>query len=146
RAAVFSCMPGVTVSETACARKILSRLARHAYRRPVGEAELKPILQFYDEGRAKGSFDAGIARGLERILASPLFVFRVESDPDRVAAGTAYRISDVELASRLSFFLWSSIPDEELLGLAEQGRLRNEVVLAKQVARMLADPRADAMI
>jgi mono/diheme cytochrome c family protein len=146
RAEVFSCLPGPTLSEPVCARKILSRLARRAYRRPAGETELKPILEFYDEGRAKGSFDAGIARGLERILASPLFVFRVESDPDRVAAGTAYRISDVELASRLSFFLWSSIPDEELLGLAEQGRLRNEVVLAKEVSRMLADPRADAMI
>jgi len=146
RTEVFSCHPGATMTEARCARQILARLARRAYRRPVGEAELKPILQFYDEGREKGSFDAGIARGLERILASPLFAFRVETDPERVPAGTAYRISDVELASRLSFFLWSSIPDEELLGLAEQGRLRNEIVLGKQVARMLADPRADALI
>jgi hypothetical protein len=156
RAEVFSCQPSVTMTEARCARQILARLARRAYRRPVGDVELKPILQFYEEGRAKGSFDAGIARGLERILASPLFAFRVETDPPSpgasarqvpgVSAGTAYRISDVELASRLSFFLWSSIPDEELLGLAEQGRLRNEVVLAKQVTRMLADPRADALI
>jgi len=152
RADVLSCQPGGTISEARCARQILSRLARRAYRRPVSEADLKPILQFYDEGRAKGSFDTGIARGLERILASPLFVFRVESDPPSPSAtarqvpGTAYRISDVELASRLSFFLWSSIPDDELLGLAEQGRLRTEVVLAKQINRMLADPRADALI
>jgi hypothetical protein len=156
RAEVFSCRPSATVTEARCARQILSRLARRAYRRPVGEVELQPILQFYEEGRAKGSFDAGIGRGLERILASPLFVFRVESDPPSPAAparqaqgapaGTAYRISDVELASRLSFFLWSSIPDDELLALAEQGRLRNDVVLAKQITRMLADPRADALI
>jgi mono/diheme cytochrome c family protein len=146
RAEVFSCHPGGTVTEARCSRQILSRLARRAYRRPAGEADLKPILQFYDEGREKGGFDAGIARGLERILASPLFVFRVESDPERVAAGTAYRISDVELASRLSFFLWSSIPDEELLAVAEQGRLRNDLVLAKQIDRMLADPKADALI
>ena len=146
RTEVFSCHPSATMTEARCARQILARLARRAYRRPVGEAELKPILQFYDEGREKGSFDAGIARGLERILASPLFAFRVETDPERVPAGTAYRVSDVEFASRLSFFLWSSIPDEELLGLAEQGRLRNEIVLGKQVARMLADPRADALI
>jgi len=146
RAEVFSCQPSATMTEARCARQILARLARRAYRRPVGDVELKPILQFYEEGRARGTFDAGIARGLERILASPLFVFRVEMDPERVPAGTAYRISDVELASRLSFFLWSSSPDEELLGLAEQGRLRNEVVLARQVTRMLADPRADALI
>ena len=162
RAEIFSCQPGATMTEARCARQILSRLARRAYRRPVADADLKPVLQFYDEGREKGSFDAGIARGLERILASPLFVFRVESDPPspsasarqvppsasarQAPAGLVYRISDVELASRLSFFLWSSIPDDELLGLAEQGRLRNELVLTKQIDRMLADPKADALI
>jgi mono/diheme cytochrome c family protein len=146
RAEVFSCHPGSTASEAHCARRILSRLARRAYRRPVTDADLQPVLAFYDEGRGKGSFDAGIARGLERILASPYFIFQVESPPARVADGTAYRIDDVELASRLSFFLWSSIPDDELLALAERGKLRNEAVLKQQIARMLADARADAMV
>ncbi len=156
RAEVFACRPGGAVSEARCARQILGRLARRAYRRPVTDADLRPVMQFYDEGRSKGTFDAGIARGLERILASPYFVFRVENDPPSptatapqvpaVAVGTPYRISDVELASRLSFFLWSSIPDEELLAVAEQGKLRNDAVLTKQINRMLADPRADALI
>ncbi|HTM02281.1 MAG TPA: DUF1592 domain-containing protein, partial [Vicinamibacterales bacterium] len=148
--------PGVDASEAGCARQILSRLARRAYRRPVTQADLKPLLEFYEEGRAQGGFDAGIQRGLERLLASPFFVFRVEKDPPapaasaRLVAGSAqnlvYRISDVELASRLSFFLWSSIPDDELLRVAEQGRLHSEAVLAQQVKRMLADPRADALV
>ena len=121
RGEVLACHPGGTVTEARCARQILARLARRAYRRPVTEADLRPVMQFYEEGREKGTFDAGIGRGLERILASPLFIFRVEQDPDRVAPGTAYRISDVELASRLSFFLWSSIPDEELLPSRSRG-------------------------
>jgi hypothetical protein len=154
RAEVFVCHPGGAVSEARCARQILSRLARRAYRRPVTDVDLRPVMQFYDEGRSKGTFDAGIARGLERILASPYFVFRVEADPPSPPAsarhvpgvGTPYRISDVELASRLSFFLWSSIPDEELLAVAEQGKLRNDTVLTRQINRMLADPRADALI
>ncbi|HVZ23347.1 MAG TPA: DUF1592 domain-containing protein [Vicinamibacterales bacterium] len=133
-------------AESACARRILSRLARRAYRRPVTDADLRPILQFYAAGRKAGSFDAGIERGVERILASPYFVFRVERDPAGVTAGTPYRISDVELASRLSFFLWSSIPDETLLRLAEQGRLKNDAVLDAQVRRMLADPKASALV
>jgi len=135
-----------SATETACARRILSHLARRAYRRPVGEMEIAPLMQFYAEGRAKGSFDAGIQRGLERILASPLFIFRVEQDPPGSIAGRPYRVSDVELASRLSFFLWSSIPDDELLRVAEQGRLRTPSVLTQQVTRMLADPRADALV
>ena len=145
RADVFVCHPGGAVSEARCARQILSRLARRAYRRPVTEADVRPVMQFYDEGRAKGTFDTGIARGLERILASPYFVFRIENDSAR-PVGVPYRVSDVELASRLSFFLWSSIPDEELLATAEQGRLRNGAVLTRQITRMLADPRADALI
>ncbi|MBW8869163.1 MAG: DUF1592 domain-containing protein, partial [Acidobacteria bacterium] len=112
----------------------------------VGLAELKPLMEFYDEGRAKGTFDTGIQRALERMLASPLFIFRVEEDPAHIAPGTPYRISDVELASRLSFFLWSSIPDDELLKVAEQGRLRNEAVLAQQVRRMLDDQKASALV
>jgi mono/diheme cytochrome c family protein len=150
RREVFVCQPAKAAAsgakEEACARQILSRLARRAYRRPITEAELAPLMQFYAEGRAKGSFDAGIERGLERILASPLFVFRVEQDAAGAVAGRPYRVSDVELASRLSFFLWSSIPDEELLRVAEQKRLRTPAVLAQQVSRMLADPRADALV
>jgi hypothetical protein len=133
-------------AETACAKQILSRVARRAYRRPIGDAEMRPIMQFYTEGRSKGSFDAGVQRGIERILASPLFIFRVEQDPSDAVPGRPYRISDVELASRLSFFLWSSIPDEELLQVAAQGRLRDEAVLTQQVTRMLADTRADALV
>jgi len=109
------------------------------------DMELRPLVQFYAQGRNKGSFDAGVQRALERILASPLFVFRVEEDPDAVKPGVPYRIPDVELASRLSFFLWSSIPDEELLRIAQQGRLTGDVLDA-QVARMLADPRASALV
>jgi cytochrome c553 len=141
-----SARPAAAAGERDCARRILSRIARRAYRRPIGDAELVPVMTFYDEGRAKGSFDAGIQRGLERILASPLFVFRVEQDPAGAIPGRPYRVSDVELASRLSFFLWSSIPDEELLRVAEQGRLRTPAVLTQQVTRMLADPRADALV
>ena len=133
-------------AETVCAKQILSRVARRAYRRPIGDAEMRPIMQFYTEGRSKGSFEAGVQRGIERILASPLFIFRVEQDPPDAVPGRPYRISDVELASRLSFFLWSSIPDEELLQVASQGRLRDEAVLTQQVTRMLADTRADALV
>jgi hypothetical protein len=147
---VFVCQPARAAAtgapDEACARRILSRMARRAYRRPIGATELAPLMQFYAEGRAKGSFDAGIQRGLERILASPLFIFRVEQDPAGAVAGRPYRVSDVELASRLSFFLWSSIPDEELLRVAEQRRLRTPSVLAQQISRMLADPRAEALV
>ena len=150
RREIFTCGPRAGRSDasadTACAKQILSRVARRAYRRPIGEAEMGPIMQFYTAGREKGSFDAGIQRGIERILASPLFIFRVEQDPPNAVPGRPYRLSDVELASRLSFFLWSSIPDEELLQVASQGRLRDEAVLTQQVTRMLADPRADALV
>ncbi|HEX5110499.1 MAG TPA: DUF1592 domain-containing protein [Vicinamibacterales bacterium] len=133
-------------SERACATKILTRLARAAYRQPVGKTELDPIMQFYDSGRRGGSFDSGVQRGLERILASPRFVFRVERDPERTQAGVAYRIPDVELASRLSFFLWSSIPDETLLDLAARRKLSDPAVLERQVRRMLADPRSYVLV
>jgi hypothetical protein len=146
REAVFSCHPASATAEPRCAKQILSTLARLAYRRPVGQADLQPLLEFYQDGRTRGSFDAGIQRGLERMLASPLFIFRVEADPAHAVAGTPYRISDIELACRLSFFLWSSIPDDELLRLAEHGRLRNATVLAQQVRRMLDDSRADALV
>jgi hypothetical protein len=146
RRVIFSCRPASAASERRCATEILGRLARRAYRQPVGKVELDPILEFYDAGRTQGSFEGGIERGLRRILASPLFVFRVERDGPGIAEGRAYRISDVELASRLSFFLWSSIPDEPLLDLAVRGRLHDPAVLDAQVRRMLADGRAAALV
>jgi hypothetical protein len=148
RRAVFSCAPGPAAStpeEDACAREILARLARLAYRRPVGDADMARLMPFYRDGRAKGAFDTGIQLALRRLLASPAFVFRVEQDPPDIAPGTAYPVSDLELATRLSFFLWSSLPDETLLELATAGRLGEPGLLAGQVKRMLADPRARAL-
>jgi hypothetical protein len=128
--------------ETACATKILSTLARRAYRRPATNEDVQTLLGFYKTGRAAGNFDNGIRVALERVLVSPDFLFRIEADPANIKPGTNYRVSDIELASRLSFFLWSSIPDEELLDLAIRGKLRDEKILDQQVRRMLADPRA----
>jgi mono/diheme cytochrome c family protein len=134
-------------AESACARTILSTLARRAYRRPVTDADVKPLLAIYSEGRAQGSFDVGIERGVTRLLVSPEFLFRVERDPANIPPNTAsYRISDLELASRLSFFLWSSIPDDELLAAAASGTLKDDAVLAQQVGRMIADPRAESFV
>jgi len=146
RNAIFTCRPSNARRERDCASQILTRLARRAYRQPVSKAEMEPILSFYDAARAKGSFEGGIQRGLERILASPRFAFRVEHDPDSVAPGTPYRISDVELASRLSFFLWSSIPDDTLLDIASRGQLKDPAVLQQQVKRMLDDPKSSALV
>jgi mono/diheme cytochrome c family protein len=146
RAKIFTCQPAQAAAEAACARTILTSLARRAYRRPVAAADVDALLAFYREGRADGGFDAGIERALRRLLVSPEFLFRVARDPAGVASGAAYRISDVDLASRLSFFLWSSIPDEELLALAEKRQLGTPAVLTQQVRRMLADPRADAFV
>src|SRR6185295_655713 len=120
RARIFTCRPASATEEPACAKKIISTLARHAYRRPVADADVEPLLNFYRSGRKNGTFDQGIEMALRRILADPQFVFRFERDPANVPAGSAHRVSDLELASRLSFFLWSSIPDEELLTAAEQ--------------------------
>jgi len=129
-----------------CARKILGAIATRAYRRPTTEQDLKTLLEFYRAGRSEGgSFDAGIQRGLERILAAPSFLFRIEQPPAGASAGTVYRLSDLELASRLSFFLWSSGPDETLLNLASQGKLRDPAVLEQQVRRLLADDRSEAL-
>jgi hypothetical protein len=144
RARIFTCSPAAPAGETACARTMLSALARRAYRRPVSERDVAPLLAFFREGRGEGSFDTGIERALRRLLVSPEFLIRVERDPAGVPAGTVYRIPDLELASRLSFFLWSSIPDEELLTLAEKRQLGAPSVLAGQVRRKLADPRAEA--
>jgi len=142
RRRIFVCQPANPTQEAACAKQILSTLARRAYRRPVTDADLQPLLTIYDAGRADGGFIAGIEQGLERILVSPQFLFRIERDPANVAPNSVYRLSDVELASRLSFFLWSSIPDDQLLDLAIKGRLKDPAVLAQQVKRMLADPRS----
>ena len=138
--------PATDASEDGCAQKILTALARRAYRRPVGEADVAPLLTFYREGRRKGTFETGVQLALRRLLASPTFVFRVEEDPATVAGGATYRVSDVELASRLSFFLWSSMPDDALLDLAAANRLHVPAVLEAQVRRMLADPKADALV
>jgi hypothetical protein len=131
-----------TREETACATKILSTLAQRAYRRPATREDVDTLLEFYKAGRADANFETGIRSALERLLVSPDFLFRIEADPVNAKPGSAYRISDVELASRLSFFLWSSIPDDELLGLAIRGKLSDPKVYEQQVGRMLKDPRA----
>ena len=145
RKRLFVCRPSRASEEAACAKKILSSVARHAYRRPVGETDLEPLLAFYSDGAKAGGFEQGIETALRYLLVSPDFIFRTEAD---AAESTArdYRISDVELASRLSFFLWSSIPDDELLELAARGKLSDPAVLDAQVRRMLADRRSGALV
>ncbi len=148
RRRIFSCQPpssgDATAGET-CAREILSGLARRAYRRPVSDDDVEPLLAFFHNG-ADQSFAAGIQLALKRLLVSPEFLFRIERDPEGVAPGAVYPISDLALASRLSFFLWSSIPDDGLLAAAERGALRDPTELERQVVRMLADARADAFV
>ena len=146
RRRIFSCRPSTPSGETPCAKQIISTLARRAYRQPVTEADVRQILPFYETGRRQGTFETGIEKALQRILASPRFVFRVERDPAGTPPGDVYRVSDVELASRLSFFLWSSIPDDELLQVASEGKLANPSMLDRQVRRMLADPRSGALV
>ena len=144
---IFTCRPKNQADETPCARNIVSSLIKHAYRRPAAPEDLAAVMQFYTSARAdKGSFDDGIEAALQRILADPEFVYRGEPEPAGLAPGKSYRISDLALASRLSFFLWSSVPDDELIDLAVQGKLKDPVVVEKQVKRMLADPKADALI
>jgi mono/diheme cytochrome c family protein len=150
---IFVCHPTARSAEAACAKQILSAFARRAFRRPVVDRDIAVPLQLLAKESAAGGFEAGIEMALRALLTSPEFLFRVERDPgdvaqgrsDGAAAGASYRISDVELASRLSFFLWSSIPDDSLLAAAERGRLRDPAVLEAQVQRMLADPRAEAL-
>jgi hypothetical protein len=146
RERIFMCRPESQKDEDGCARAILSNLARRAFRRPVEDADIAPLLAFYRNGRAAGAFDDGIGKALEALLVAPDFLFRVESDPAGCKPGTAYPASDLDLASRLSFFLWSSIPDEELLTLAQRGKLKDPAVLQQQARRMLADPRSDALV
>jgi hypothetical protein len=148
RRRIFVCRPSAPTQESACARRILQNLTRRAFRRPVAATDpvLDTLMTFYQSGRELRGFETGVQYALARVLADPQFIFRFERDPARVAPGAAFRISDVELASRLSFFLWSSIPDDELLRAAESGRLHEAAMLERQTRRMLADPRADAMV
>jgi hypothetical protein len=146
RRRIFVCRPGGGISEDACARQIVSALARRAYRQPLAGQDLETLLQFYRSGKQDGGFESGIELALERILASPRFLFRVERDPAGAVPGDTHRIGDFELASRLSFFLWSSIPDDELLGMASEGKLKNPAVFDRQVRRMLADPKSQALV
>ena len=146
RRRIFSCLPANLDEEPACAQQILSSLARRAYRRPVSESDVQELVEFYNQGRLDGGFEVGIQFALERVLVSPDFLFRIEQDPADAQPGAMYSISDIELASRMSFFLWSSPPDDELLILAERGALREPGMLEQQVQRMMADPRADAFI
>jgi hypothetical protein len=148
RRRIFSCSPASPAEEPACAAQILRSLATHAYRRPVGaeDTALATLLGFYEAGRAAGSFDAGIQRALARLLVDPELIFRIEAEPAELADGGIYRVSDIDLASRLSFFLWSSIPDDALLATAATGKLHQPTVLEREVRRMLADPKADALV
>ena len=142
RRRIFVCRPSGPHDEEPCARTIIGTLARRAYRRPVTDADLQPLVKIFEIGRAAEGFETGVARALEALLSMPAFLMRAEVDPVDSPAGTIYRISDVELAARLAFFLWKSIPDEELLDAATRGQLRDPVVLARQTRRMLADRRA----
>ena len=146
RQRIFVCRPVISQEEAPCARAIVSSLARRAFRRTVGEADVASLLTFYEAGRAEAGFDAGIRRAIEALLVDPEFLFRIETAPPNVTADAIYRVSDVELASRLSFFLWSSIPDDELLDLATEGRLGDAAMAERQVRRMLRDDRARALV
>ena len=151
RKKIFVCRPSSTTppnasDETACAKKILSSLARRAYRRSVTDADLQPLLEFYRANRKTNGFEPAIQAALERILVDPEFLFRLERDPSPSPAGASYRVSDYDIASRLSFFLWSSIPDDELLDLAASGKLKSPAVIEAQVRRMFADPRSKALV
>jgi len=148
RRRLYVCTPKTAAEEAACAGKILNTLATRAYRRPVAASgpEMDTLLEFYRTGRETGSFDAGIQRAVARVLVDPNFLFRFEREPAAVTPGTAFRLSDLELASRVSFFLWSSVPDDELREAAVRGQLKNPATLERQVRRLLADPRADALV
>ncbi|MEI7950541.1 MAG: DUF1592 domain-containing protein [Gammaproteobacteria bacterium] len=143
---VFTCHPTKVEEETACATEILGKLAKAAWRHPLTDQDMQILLGYYRQARINGTFVEGIEQGLARVLASPQFLVRTEQEPPALPAGSNYRISDIELASRLSFFLWSSIPDKELLDLAEAGKLSKPAVLATQVKRMLADPRSQSLV
>jgi mono/diheme cytochrome c family protein len=147
RRKIFVCTPTSAANETACARRIVSRLLTHAYRHPAATGEIDALMAFYKEGRQEkgATFDKGIENALARILASPKFIYRIETEPVTAKVGQPYRISDIDLASRLSFFLWSRGPDDQLLNVAAQNRLHDPVVLEREVRRMLKDPRAESL-
>ncbi len=145
RRRVLTCKPASAAEEAACARQIVTTLARRAYRRPPSPDEVDLLMTFYQQGRNGADFETGIQQALARVLVSPAFLFRVESEPKGLAAGAAYHLNDLDLASRLSFFLWSSIPDDELLDMAAKGRLHDPKVLDREVKRMLADPKSAAL-
>jgi mono/diheme cytochrome c family protein len=147
RRAIFICRPKTSAEEVACARKIVSNLARKAYRRPANENDIENLLTFYQKGRNEGkSFDSGIEAAIQLILASPEFIYRFEADPKNLAQDAVYKLGDMELASRLSFFLWSTIPDEQLITVASQGKLKDPVAFDQQVRRMMKDPRSKALV
>jgi hypothetical protein len=145
RRRIFTCRPATRAEEEPCARKIITTLARRAYRGDLTASDTQRLMSFYQSGRQTGGFEKGIQSALQRILASPKFVFHIEAEPADAAAKGIYTISDQELASRLSFFLWSTVPDDELLQLASKGVLHTPQVLEQQVRRMLADPKAEAL-
>jgi Protein of unknown function (DUF1592)/Protein of unknown function (DUF1588)/Protein of unknown function (DUF1587)/Protein of unknown function (DUF1595)/Protein of unknown function (DUF1585) len=145
RRKIFSCRPAAGADEIPCAKQILTALTRQAWRRPVDANDLEALLSFYQSGKNEGGFETGVRTAIQAILANPEFVFRFERVPAGVAPGRNYRISDLELASRLSFFLWSSPPDDQLIALAAENKLRDPITLEKQVKRMLADPRSEAL-
>jgi mono/diheme cytochrome c family protein len=147
RKKIFVCHPATAREETPCARTITSALVKHAFRRPPTASDVDSLMAFYQAGRSDGgTFDDGIETVVQRVLADPEFVYRLEPEPAGLATGKTYRVGDVALASRLAFFLWSSVPDDELIDLAAQGKLKDPVVLEKQVRRMLADPKSDALV
>jgi hypothetical protein len=146
RRRIFVCRPSTAAEEEPCAQVILSTLTQRAYRRSSTRADVADLMPFFEAGRAEGGFDAGVQLAVERLLVSPQFLYRVEREPADAAPGSTRRVSDVELASRVSFFLWSSIPDDELLQTALDGRLSEPAVLRAQVQRMLADPRSESMV
>ena len=152
RQRIFACRPTMPSEEQACARQIVSRLGGDAYRRPLTPGEIDRLMPFYEKGAKRpggsggaGGFEGGVREALEAILVSPYFIFRLEKEPEAAKAGGTYRVADVDLASRLSFFLWGALPDQELLALANKGQLSAPGMLEKQTRRMLADPRADAL-
>ena len=146
RARIFVCRPASRAVEEACAQEILATLARRAWRRPVDDGDIAPLLAFYRTGRETEGFEAGVRKAIERLLIDPEFLFRIERDPEGIAPGAPYLLADLELASRLSFFLWSSIPDDDLLDAAIDGRLSDPAERERQVRRMLADSRSRALV
>ncbi len=145
RRKIFVCRPAGTAEEETCARRVITNLATHAFRHPAAALDVNPLMEFYRSGRKEGDFDHGIEMAVARILASPKFIYRIEVEPTNLTVGQSYRVSDLDLASRLSFFLWSRSPDDELVNVASQGKLRDPAVLEQQVRRMLKDPRAEAL-